>query len=140
MIKLIGSTLFLLPEPDIEESNIEMTSQVMNALQTVNPCWERISIILREQQLSAAAFSKVLGLPDPRALYRIKNRNGRITPRLAAIIHRTFPDYDAEWLQNGRVTFTVDIPSGFGKQSAVTYSRRISKSLCCNAAIWNSPK
>lgn len=112
----------------------------MNALQTVNPCWERISIILHEQQLSAAAFSKELGLPDPRALYRIKNRNGRITPRLAAIIHRAFPDYDVEWLQNGKVTFTVDMPSGIGKHYAVSLSRRISKRLCCNATVWNTAR
>ncbi|MDE6861713.1 MAG: hypothetical protein K2J31_03065 [Alistipes sp.] len=95
---------------------------------------------MREQQLSAAAFSKELGLPDPRTLYRIKNRNGRITPRLAATIHRVFPDYDAEWLQNGKVTFSVDMPSGIGKHLAVTISRRISKRLCCNAAVWNVAK
>lgn len=112
----------------------------MNTLQATNPCWERISIILREQKLSAAALSKALGLPDPRTLYRIKNQNGRITPRLAATIHSVFPDYDAEWVQSGKVTFTVDLPSGMGKHSAVIISRRISKQLSCHASVWNSVK
>lgn len=112
----------------------------MNLLRTSNPYWERICIILCEQHLSAAALAKALGLPDPRSLYRIKNKNGRITPRLASTIHRIFPDYDAEWLQNGKVTFTVDIPSGMGKHAAITFSRRISKRLSCNASVWNTAK
>lgn len=140
MIKLIDSTLFLLGKRYSGVGYRNDKPLTMNLLRNSNPYWERISVILCEQHLSAAALAKVLGLPDPRALYRIKNKNGRITPRLAATIHRVFPEYDAEWLQNGKVTFMVEVPMGTGEHAAVTFSRRISKRLRCNASVWNSAK
>lgn len=107
----------------------------METPRPVNPAWERISVILREQHLSAAALAKLLGLPDPRALYRIKNRGGRITPRLAATIHRILPDYDAEWLRSGAVTFVVEIPAGPDSAPLKIIERRISQSIGCLASV-----
>ncbi len=45
----------------------------MNIISKEQHGWERIALILEEQNISAAALARMIGLPDPRTLYRIKN-------------------------------------------------------------------
>ncbi len=107
----------------------------MNIMSKEKHGWERIALILEEQNISAAALARMIGLPDPRTLYRIKKRNTRIPHRLASAINRIMPEYNIEWLLTGSITLTVDIRLDNSEPHTQTLTHRISKHILCKAHV-----
>lgn len=60
---------------------------------------EIIKSILENEQLTAAALGKRLGLDRPQAIYDILNgKTMRISKKMAALINNAFPQYKLDWL------------------------------------------
>lgn len=68
----------------------------------VNPCWERIQMILHTCGISSVnALAQYIGLKRSENLYQIKRGNNRISLKLARIIQLHFNAYPVSWLLTG---------------------------------------
>ncbi len=61
----------------------------------------RLSFVMRAAGLGPVALARRLGLSGPEVLYRIAETRSPIPPELVRLIHRHYPQIDANWLRHG---------------------------------------
>ncbi len=66
-----------------------------------NPCWERLSAVIRWTGKSTNSFALNIGLPRAENLYQIKKGNNGISKKLAHRVVERYPEINELWLLSG---------------------------------------
>lgn len=87
---------------------------------------EIIKTILDNENTTAAEFARKIGLSRPQSVYDIlSGKTLRVSKRMAALIHKVYPQYKLEWLLGDESIDAAKIESRYNEPSPLEIINRL---------------